>query len=151
MAEIDRLSGYTNWIGLDFVERERTPRRLMKVGIQLHLAGLSHSNTVSELERFGVKRSRKAVHDWVQKADLQPTSGENLNQIALDETVIRVNDDRFWLYAPVDPETNHVLHIRLYLRRTTAITEMFLTEFKEKHNVEHAEFLVDGAPWPNSV
>ena len=74
MAEITRLSGCSDWFELDFVERERTPSELMKVGIRLHLAGLSLSNTVSELAKFGVQRSRKAVHDWVQKADLQPAS-----------------------------------------------------------------------------
>ena len=67
MAKIARLSGRSDWIELDFVERERTPRQLMKLGIRHHLAGLSLSNTISELEKFGVERSRKAVHDWVQK------------------------------------------------------------------------------------
>jgi putative transposase len=41
MAEITRLSECSEWIDLDFVERERTPRRLMELGIRLHLAGLS--------------------------------------------------------------------------------------------------------------
>ena len=51
----------------------------MKLGIRLHLAGLSLLNTISELEKFGVDRSRKAVHDWVQKAILQPVSGKAPN------------------------------------------------------------------------
>ena len=46
MAEITRLSGHSDWIELDFVERERTPSELMKLGIRLHLAGLSLSNTI---------------------------------------------------------------------------------------------------------
>ena len=145
MAEITRLSGSSDWIELDFVERERTPRRLMELGIRLHLAGLSLSNTISELEKFGVQRSRKAVHDWVQKADLQPVSGKAPNQIALDETVIRINDQKYWLYAAANPETNELLHIRLYSTTTTALTEMFLQELREKHDVEKAVFLVDGA------
>jgi putative transposase len=70
MAKINRLSGCTDWIDLDFVERQRTPERAMKLGIQLQLAGLSLSNTVSILGELGVERSRKAIHDWVQKADL---------------------------------------------------------------------------------
>jgi len=49
MAEIARLSGRSGWIDLEFVERERTPRELMELGIRLHLSGLSLSNTVSEL------------------------------------------------------------------------------------------------------
>jgi len=38
MAEIARLSGRSDWIELEFVERERTPSELMKLGIRLHLA-----------------------------------------------------------------------------------------------------------------
>ena len=63
MAEIVRLSGCSEWIDLGFVERERTPREVMGLGIRLHLAGLSLSNTVGELDKFGVECSRKAVHD----------------------------------------------------------------------------------------
>jgi len=74
MAEFDRLSGGIEWIDLDFVERERTPEQIIEVGIQLHLAGLSLSNTKQYLERLGVGRSRTAIHNWVQKADLQPSS-----------------------------------------------------------------------------
>ena len=91
MAEITRLSGRSDWIELDFVERERTPSELMKLGIRLHLAGVSLSNTIRELEKFGVERSRKPVHDWVQKADLQPAGDVSPDHVALDETVIRIN------------------------------------------------------------
>ena len=145
MPENTRFSGISDWIELDFVESERTPRRLMELGIRLHLSGLSLSNTISELEKFGVQSSRKAVHDWVQKADLQPVSGKTPNQIALNETVIRINDQKCWLYAAANPETNELLHIRLYSTTTTALTEMFLQELREKHDVENAVFLVDGA------
>jgi len=46
MAEITRLSGRSDWIELDFVERERTPSELMQLSIQFHLARLSLSNTI---------------------------------------------------------------------------------------------------------
>ena len=145
MAEITRLSGRSDWIDLGFVERERTPCELMELGIRLHLAGLSLSNTISELEKFGVERSRKAVHDWVHKADLQPASDANPDHIALDETVIRIDGQQYWLYAAVDPETNEFLHIRLFTTTTTALTQMFLRELREKHDVDDAVFLVDHA------
>ncbi|UHQ98736.1 IS6 family transposase (plasmid) [Natrinema zhouii] len=145
MPKIDRLSGCSDWIDLSFVERERTPRQLMELGIRLHLAGLSLSNTVRELEKFGVERSRKAVHDWVHKCDLQPTDDASPNHVALDETVIQLDEHRYWLYTAVDPETNKVLHIRLYSTTTTALTERFLHELTEKHDLDDAVFLVDGA------
>ena len=125
MPEIVRLIGNSEWIDLDFEERERTPERAMKLGIQLQLAGLSLSNTVSVLEELGVERSRKAIHDWIQKAELQPTEGRNPNHVAVDETVIRINDQQFWLYAAADPDTNDLLHLRLFATTTTALTEIF--------------------------
>jgi len=46
MPENDRLDGCLNGLGLGFVEREVTPKLLMKLGIQFYLAEVSLSNTV---------------------------------------------------------------------------------------------------------
>jgi len=92
MLENRRLSGSIDQIELGFVEREATPEFLMKLCIQLHLSGLSLSNTVRVCEVFGVQRARSTVHNWVHKADLQPESGKKPDHIAVDETVIQLND-----------------------------------------------------------
>jgi len=147
MLEIARLNEGSGCFELDFLEREATPQRAMKLGIRLHLAGLSLSDTVSILETFGVDRCRSTVHNWVQKADLQPTDGANPDHVAVDETVIQLDDEQYWLYAAVDPATNRLLHVRLYPTRTTAISQMFMAELRQKHRVDDALFLVDGAPW----
>jgi len=70
--------------------------RILK-SIQMHVAELSISNINLIPDRLGIQRSRKAIHDWVHKADLQPTSGKTPNQVAVDETVIRINDQQYWL------------------------------------------------------
>ena len=145
MHEIERLSGRTSWIDLEFIERERTPREIVELGIHLHVAGLSLSNTKQILERLGVERSRTAMHNWVQKADQQPNCDGSPNHVAVDETVIQVNDERHWLFAAVDPETNRILHVRLFQTRTTQLTVLFLRELREQQQVEQATFLVDGA------
>jgi putative transposase len=147
MAEITRLSGGNDCMELDVVEREATPEPLMKFGIRLHLAGLSLSNTVTERERHGVERSRSTVHNWVQKAGLQPDAGRCPDHVALDETVIQINDQQYWLYAAIDPETNAFLHVALYTAQNLGASLLFLQDLKEKHDVSDAVFLVDGAPW----
>ncbi|QZP37522.1 IS6 family transposase [Halobaculum magnesiiphilum] len=147
MPEIARLIGGSDCFELGFVEREATPEPAMKLGIRLHLAGLSRSDTISILDTLGVERCRTTVHNWVQKADLQPLDGANPDHVAVDETVIQLNDERFWLYAAVDPATNRLLHVTLSPTRNQAITEMFLSELREKHLVDDAVFLVDSAPW----
>jgi putative transposase len=59
---------------------------------------------------MGVQHSRKAFYDWVPKADLQPEAGTCPHQVVLDETVIRINNQQFWLYAASDPQSNALLH-----------------------------------------
>ena len=126
MPENDRLDGCLNEIELGFVEREATPKLLMKLGIQLHLAGLSLSNTVSILEIFGVSRARSTVHNWVHKAELQPESGRSPDHVAVDETVIRLNDEQYWLYAAVDPKQTNCYIQRLKRRQIKVSLTRFL-------------------------
>jgi transposase-like protein len=94
-AKNDRLYGCLDEINLEFVEREATPQLLMKLSIQMHLAGLSLSNTDSILEVLGVKRAQSTVHNWVHKAELQPESGRCPDHFAVNETVMRLNDDQY--------------------------------------------------------
>jgi len=145
MSENASLSGSIDQIDLDFVEREATPQLLMKLSIQLHLADLSLSNTVSFLEIFGVQRARSTVHNWVHKADLQPEGGQSPDHVAVDETVIQLNDEQYWLYAAVDPETSKLLHTKLRPTTTKVLAHSFLAELSEKHDVDDAVFLVDGS------
>ena len=145
MSESDRLSCPSDWIDLGFIDRERTPREIVEVGIQLHVAGVSLSNTKQFLERLGVERSRTAIHNWVQKTDVQPSSDAEPDHIAVDETVIQLNDERHWLYAAVDPATNEFLHVRLFQTRTTERTMLFLRELREKVPVTQATILIDDA------
>ncbi|QSG16289.1 Transposase (plasmid) [Halapricum desulfuricans] len=60
MPENTRFSGSIDQINLEFVEREATPRLLMKLGIQLHLAGLSllGSQSQSTARVWSIIRSR---------------------------------------------------------------------------------------------
>ena len=125
MPENDRLGGCLDEINLEFVEREATPKLLMKLSIQLHLSGLSLSNTVSFLGVFGVDRVRSTVHNWVHKAGLQPESGRSRNHVAVDETVIQFDDEQYWLYTAVDPESNDILHTKLEPTKNNVFVDLF--------------------------
>jgi len=149
MPENDRLSGCLDEINLDFVEREATPRLLMKLSIQLHLSGLSLSNTVSFLEVFGVDRVRSTVYNRVHKADLQPEIGQSPNHVAVDETVIQFDDEQCWLYVAVRTDSNDLLHTRLEPTRNNAIADRSFAELRDKHDIDEAIFLVDGAVPPS--
>ena len=70
-------------------------------------------NVSQFFDKLGVQRSYVAVHNWVHKADLQPISTVSADQFAVDEKVIRINGDDYWLYGAVDPETSEILQFRL--------------------------------------
>ena len=66
--------------------------------------------------------------------------------LAVDEKVIRINDD-YWLYGAVDPETNNILHLRLFPATTKQTTRWFLTDLHRRYQLDHVEFLVDDADY----
>jgi transposase-like protein len=88
------------------------------------------SDQIDRRHARSTEHARSTVHNWVQKAELQPEGGKSPDHVAVDETVIQVNHERFWLYAAVDPETNEFLHVRLFPSRTTALTKLFLRELQ---------------------
>ena len=59
MAEFDRLTRYSPWINLAFVERERTPKPAIERSIRLHLARLllSTLSPPSFVEQVVIARS----------------------------------------------------------------------------------------------
>ena len=74
---------------------------------------MSTNIQVSFLEKLGVNRNHVAVYNWVHEADLQLISTVSTDQLAIDEKVIRVNGDNYWLYGAVDPETDKILQFKL--------------------------------------
>ena len=147
MAEIDRLSKCIEWIDLSFVERRRTPEWAIHVGIRCHSAGMSTRDASQFFDELGVQRSHVAIHNWVHKAGLQPVSTVSADQLAVDEKAIRINGGDYWLYGAVDPETNEILHFRLFPTATKQTTRWFLTELHRRYRLDNVEFLVDDADY----
>lgn len=103
-------------------------------------------------EQYGIKRSHVAIHNWVHKADLQPISTVSEDQLAVDEKMIRLHGQKFWLYGAVDPNTNEILHIKpLSLTANKQTTRWFLTELHRRYQLDNVEFLVDDADYLGSV
>lgn len=78
-------------------------------------------------------RPESAVHYWVQKVDLRPAAGKQPYHAAVDQKVIQLNDDKYWLYATVVPEMNEFLGVSLFPSYT-------------QHDVKDAVFLIDDVP-----
>ena len=64
MPEFDRLNGCIEWIDLSLVERRRTPKWTIQIGIRYHIASMSTRDASQFLNEFGVRYSHVAIHNW---------------------------------------------------------------------------------------
>ena len=107
---------------------------------------MSTKNASQFLDELGVQRSHVAILNWVHMADLQPISTVSSDQLAVDEKMIRINGNGYWLYGAVDPETNEILQLRLFLTTTKQTTRWFLVKLHRRYrldNVDDADHLVN--------
>jgi transposase-like protein len=69
------------------------------------------------------------------------------DQIAIDEKMIRINGQKYWLYGAVDPHSNEFLHVRLFSTTTKQTTRWFLADLHRRCKLTSVEFLVDDADY----
>jgi len=103
------------------------------------------------LDEYGIDRSHVAIHNGIHRVNLQPISTVSEDQLAVDEKMIRLHGQKFWLYGAVDPYTNEVLHVSLYPTANKQTTRWFLTELHQRYQFDNVKFLVDDADYLGSV
>jgi transposase-like protein len=81
----------------------------------------------------------------VHKAEVQPASTVSANQLAVDEKMIRLHGQQFWLYGAVDPVTNEIVAISLFLTTNKVTTRWFLDDLHQHCWLTDVTVLVDGA------
>jgi transposase-like protein len=59
--------------------------------------------------------------------------------------VIRLNDEQYWLYAAVDPETKELHRKRLETTTNSVLARTSFAELREKHDLDDIVFLIDGS------
>ena len=70
----------------------------------------------------------------------------------MDETLIRLKDDLYWLYMAVDSDTNNVLHTKLHPTRNHYTAKDSMLGFIEKHDLDESLFLLmDSLPYTMPV
>ena len=87
---------------------------------------------------------KSAIHNWIYRADLRPTSGKNPDHVAVDETVIQFKDEQYRPYTPVDTATNELLYPVVKPTSNTMIAQILFAEISEKHDGSEAVLLVAG-------
>jgi len=68
------------------------------------------------------------------------------NPIALDETVVKANKKRYFVYSAVDVERNELILMRVYTTRNYLTAKSFIKEGL-KYCENKPKFVVGRAPW----
>ena len=108
--------------------RSRTSTFIVMYSLYLYFLGLSLRNTSKALEPFkDQKRSYVAVWDWIQRfGSLQIYKRKRISAFIIDETIIQIGGQHFWLWICIEPVHRSVLAIYISEERTILVAEKFI-------------------------
>ena len=128
-------------------ERNRTNTIVVMYYLYLYFLGLSLRNTSKALVIFkDNKRSHVSVWNWIQRfADYPIYKRKRISAFIIDETVIQIGSQHFWLWFCIEPIHSSVLGIYISEERNMFVAEKFIKSLVEKYG-RHPVY-TDGGTW----
>ena len=115
--------------------------------LYLYFLGLSLRNTSKALVIFrDEKRSYVSVWNWIQRfGSCQIYKRKRVSAFVIDETVIQIGNQHFWLWFCIEPIHSFVLGIYISEERNMLVAEKFIKSLVSKYG-KHAVY-TDGGTW----
>src|ERR671919_2876038 len=128
-------------------ERNRTATIVIMYALYLYFLGLSLRNTSKALVIFrDKKRSYVSVWNWIQKfAEYPIYKRKRVSAFIIDETVIQVGSQHFWLWFCIEPVHSSVLGIYISQERNMLVAAKFIRSLVESYG-KHIVYS-DGGTW----
>ncbi len=133
---------------LNLFERERVPNNIRILGIATYIQTSSTRRTAKILSEFHPV-SHTAVWKWIKKFEEKlPISTEKKKRdlIAIDETIVKANRKKFYVFSAIDVERNELILMRFYTTRNYLTAKSFIKEVLN-YCENKPKFIVDKAPW----
>lgn len=116
-------------------KRSRTPSKYIYYALHLYFSGLLSLRKTSEHLLPFIKRNHVSIWNWIQH--YKPTKiwqkRTKISQFIIDETLIRVGREVFWLWIAIEPKSKSILDMRISLERSILVAEQFLQELIKKY------------------
>jgi putative transposase len=128
--------------------RNRTSTVIVMYSLYLYFLGLSLRNTSKALVIFkDEKRSHIAVWNWIQRFGSSQiySKRKRVSAFIIDETVIQIGSQHFWLWFCIEPVHSSVLGIYISEERNMLVAERFIRSLVEKYG-RHIVY-TDGGTW----
>ena len=116
--------------------------------LYLYFLGLSLRNTSKALVIFRDKSSRGyvSVWNWIQRfGSSQIYKRKRISAFIIDETVIQIGNQRFWLWICIEPLHRSVLGVHISKERNILAAEKFIRSLVSKYG-KHSVY-TDGGTW----
>ena len=125
-------------------ERNRTSTIVIMYSLYLYFLGLSLRNTSKALTIFkDNKRSYVSVWNWIQRfGSLQIYKRKRVSAFIIDETVIQIGNQHFWLWLCIEPIHSSVLGIHISEEKNMLVAEKFIRSLVSNYG-KHT----DGGTW----
>jgi putative transposase len=133
---------------LKLFERNKIPLEIKILGIAIYIQTSSVRKTAKILSEF-YPVSKSAVHKWIKKFEEKlpiVMKRKPRKLIAIDETVVKANKKKYYVFSAVDVERNELILIRVYPSRNYLTTKLFIIEVL-KYCENKPKFIIDKAPW----
>ena len=128
-------------------ERNRTSTVVVMYSLYLYFLGLSLRNTSKALMIFrDEKRSYVSIRNWIQRfGSCQIYKRKRVSAFIIDETVIQIGNQHFWLWFCIEPIHSFVLGIYISEERNMLVAEKFIRSLVSKYG-KHTVY-TDGGTW----
>ncbi len=115
--------------------------------LYLYFLGLSLRNTSKALTIFkDQKRGYVSIWNWIQRfGSLQIYKRKRVSAFIVDETVIHIGSQCFWLWFCIEPVHSSVLGIYISEERNMIVAEKFIRSVVSKYG-KHSVY-TDGGTW----
>ena len=101
--------------GVNLFERERTPMEIRILGIAMYIQTSSTRRTAKILSEVHLV-SHTAVWKWIKKFEEKlpiSTEKKKRNLIEIDETVVKANRKKYYVFSALDIERNELILMRV--------------------------------------
>jgi putative transposase len=135
------------------MNRTRTDPAIVRYGLYLYFSSRSFRLAARCLSSI-VRRSHVSIWKWVQKyadcADRFRTDSRAVNEIFVDETLIGIDGQNYWLWVAYEPNLDVCLMMHLSRERTIFICYRFFKQLRKRYGGRKPIF-TDGARWYNDA
>ena len=113
-------------------ERNRTSTIVIMYSLYLYFLGLNLRNTSKALTIFkDQKRSYVSVWSWIQRfAEYPIYKRKRISAFIIDETIIQIGNQHFWLWIATEPIHRTILGIHISTERNMFVAENFIRSLK---------------------